>query len=43
MIYPSTNPELVKQLSEKWQQWAKDNYVLPIDGRDWDQRVKTSK
>lgn len=35
--------ELVKSLSEKWEGWAKANYVYPIDNREWGPRVNSSK
>lgn len=33
-------PELVRELSEAWQQWAETHMVFPLDGRDWDNRLE---
>jgi len=33
--------EIADQLKEKWNQWAKENNVLPLDGRGWNQRIKS--
>jgi len=34
-------PEIVKELSGLWEEWAATHQVHPIDGREWDQRLKT--
>lgn len=32
--------EIVKELSEAWEEWAKTHMVYPLDGREWDARVE---
>jgi len=32
-------PEKVKELSKKWNEWAKKNNVFPLDGRAWNDRI----
>lgn len=34
------NPVIAKELEQKWESWAKENNVLPIDGRGWGKKVK---
>lgn len=36
----SKYPKKVKELSLKWNDWAKRTNVLPIDGRGWDNKIK---
>lgn len=36
-------PEIVKRLAEKWQTWAEQNQVLPLDGRDWNHKIADPK
>jgi arylsulfatase len=33
-------PQLVSELSEAWERWAESHMVYPLDGRDWDSRLK---
>ena len=32
-------PEKVKKMAADWEKWAKENQVLPLDGRDWNQKI----
>ena len=34
-------PEKVKELSDKWYAWAKRCNVLPLNGRSWNDKIKT--
>ena len=34
-------PDKVAQLSKMWREWAESHQVLPLDGRNWGQRVKS--
>ena len=34
-------PEKAKELETKWNAWAETNNVLPLDGRGWNQRLKS--
>ncbi|UCF42297.1 MAG: sulfatase-like hydrolase/transferase [Planctomycetota bacterium] len=36
-------PDRVKKLAEMWQRWAEHSKVLPLDGRGWNERLKTDK
>lgn len=33
-------PEIAKKLDIKWENWAHENNVLPLEGRGWGQRLK---
>ena len=33
-------PEIAEKLEAKWEQWAQQNNVLPLDGRGWGKRLK---
>jgi len=35
------HPEIASQLKSKWEEWAKENNVLPLDGRGWGKRLKS--
>lgn len=35
------NPEIAKQLMIKWNNWAEENNVLPLDGRRWSARMES--
>lgn len=37
----SEYPNVALALKKKWNQWAFENNVLPLDGRGWNERVKT--
>lgn len=37
----SKYPEVVKSLKEKWDNWATQNNVLPLDGRGWGKKIKS--
>ncbi len=39
----SQYPEKVKELAKLWDEWARDNYVYPLDGRGWNEKIKSSK
>ncbi|WP_281612580.1 arylsulfatase [Flammeovirga sp. SubArs3] len=34
-------PEVAKNLEKKWNTWAEENNVLPLDGRGWGKRIKS--
>lgn len=34
-------PDIAAKLEEKWDTWAEENNVLPLDGRGWSVKVKT--
>jgi len=34
------HPEIATKLEAQWEQWAKENNVLPLDGRGWGKRLK---
>lgn len=36
----SKYPDIAKQLEQKWELWAKENNVLPLDGRGWGKKIK---
>jgi arylsulfatase len=36
-------PDRVKKLAEMWQMWAERANVLPLDGRGWNERLKSDK
>jgi arylsulfatase A-like enzyme len=33
-------PELAEEMAGAWEQWAKTHLVYPLDGRDWETRLK---
>ncbi|AZQ64748.1 arylsulfatase [Flammeovirga pectinis] len=35
------HPEIAEKLKKQWDNWATDNNVLPLDGRGWNQRLKS--
>ncbi|GGZ87428.1 arylsulfatase [Algibacter mikhailovii] len=34
-------PEIAKILEQEWNTWSMDNNVLPLDGRGWNQRLRS--
>jgi arylsulfatase len=34
-------PEIATQLEKKWNVWAKENNVLPLDARGWSKKIKS--
>ena len=34
------HPEIAAELDAKWEKWAEENNVLPLDGRGWGKRLK---
>tara|TARA_B100000809_G_scaffold266854_1_gene332239 strand:- start:5425 stop:7062 length:1638 start_codon:yes stop_codon:yes gene_type:complete len=34
------HPEKVAELDAEWEKWARENKVLPLDGRGWSKKVK---
>lgn len=34
-------PGIASELEAKWDTWAKENEVLPIDGRSWDVKIES--
>lgn len=34
------HPEKVAELNAKWEKWAKENNVLPLDGSGWGKKIK---
>ncbi|ANQ52446.1 arylsulfatase [Flammeovirga sp. MY04] len=35
------HPQIAKKLKEKWNTWANENNVFPLDGRGWGARLKS--
>lgn len=35
-------PSIAKKLQQKWENWARQNQVYPMDGRNWGQKVKAN-
>jgi arylsulfatase len=35
-----THPNIVIELEQKWNRWAKENNVLPLDARGWKDKIQ---
>ena len=35
-------PDIVTQMNEMWEKWADENFVNPVDGRGWNQKIRAS-
>ena len=35
-------PGLVKEMAAMWDNWAKANFVYPLDGRGWNMKIRAS-
>lgn len=40
---PVEYPEKVKQMEAIWEEWARENFVYPLDGRGWNEKIEASR